>query len=112
MLFLFFMTRLPPGSSRTSTLFSYTSLFRSYGRLARSEGRAHGDGDAGVGPPPHDLVYVHLGAAGLGIVEVAPREDVDGPDPGRGGEIPDIVDRIGVVGGRWGGGVVPEIGRA
>src|SRR3546814_7921995 len=59
------------------------------GRLARSEGRAHGDGDAGVGPPPHDLVDVHLGAAGLGIVEVAPREDVDGPDPGRGGEIPD-----------------------
>src|SRR3546814_1343694 len=35
------MTRRPPRSTRTDTLFPYTTLFRSVGRLAVTVGRDH-----------------------------------------------------------------------
>src|SRR3546814_14061609 len=34
--FFFLMIRRPPRSTRTDTLFPYTTLFRSYGRLLRT----------------------------------------------------------------------------
>src|SRR3546814_13193097 len=37
LLFVFFMIRRPPGSTRTDTLFPYTTLFRSFGQVAISE---------------------------------------------------------------------------
>ena len=41
--------------------------------------RAMEDLEAGVGPPPHELVGVELGTTGVGVVEVAPRQHVDPP---------------------------------
>ena len=50
------------------------------------------DVEPGRRPAPHHLVGVDLGAAGVGIVEIAPGEHVDAPDPGGaqvGGEVVD-----------------------
>src|SRR3546814_12263836 len=38
-LFFFLMIRRPPGSTRTDTLFPYTTLFRSRDRLGREDAR-------------------------------------------------------------------------
>ena len=32
------------------------------------------------GPPPHELVGVHFRTAGIGIIEVPPRQAMDSPD--------------------------------
>jgi hypothetical protein len=45
--------------------------------VSRSERRTDRDLEASFGPEAGDLFGVHLGSAGLGIVEVAPREHVD-----------------------------------
>src|SRR3546814_8764551 len=51
--FLFLMIRRPPGSTRTDTLFPYTTLFRSRA-AGRQEHRlpAPGFGDRALGPQP------------------------------------------------------------
>src|SRR3546814_4166422 len=41
--FFFLMIRRPPRSTRTDTLFPYTTLFRSPGELPQREHRAHSD---------------------------------------------------------------------
>ena len=46
-------------------------------RMAGRERRPEVDLDPRRGPAPGDLVGVQLGATGLGIVEVAPRQEVD-----------------------------------
>ena len=57
------------------------------------------DVDAGLGPQPGDGGGVHLGAAGLDVVEVAPGQHVDAAEAGRGGEVADLRDaRPGAVG--------------
>ena len=43
--------------------------------------RAVQDVEPGGCPSPHELVGVHLGASGVGIVEIAPCQHVDAPDP-------------------------------
>src|SRR3546814_18015689 len=40
-LFFFLMIRRPPRSTRTDTLFPYTTLFRSDGRLRQAEAQGH-----------------------------------------------------------------------
>src|SRR3546814_5678303 len=48
--FFFLMIRRPPRSTRTDTLFPYTTLFRSASRARRSSARyAHGDRSASSG---------------------------------------------------------------
>jgi hypothetical protein len=41
-----------------------------------------GDLQAGRGRPAHELVGMHLGSAGIGVVEVAPGQHVDLAHPG------------------------------
>ena len=47
-----------------------------------------------VGPERGDPIDVDLGAAGLGIVQIAPGQDVHAPQTGGIGEVGDDVDRI------------------
>jgi hypothetical protein len=51
-------------------------------KLARwaDRGAAVGDVQTPGSPAAEHLVVVHLGAAGLGVVEIAPRERVDASD--------------------------------
>src|SRR3546814_11631423 len=53
LLFFFLMIRRPPRSTRTDTLFPYTTLFRSFRRYFRVSG---GNGRAVLmdAPPPHE----------------------------------------------------------
>src|SRR3546814_3780520 len=53
----FLMIRRPPRSTRTDTLFPYTTLFRSF-RVARAQRRDHQE--AGVGLGHHDALLDHL----------------------------------------------------
>src|SRR3546814_10960747 len=65
------MIRRPPRSTRTDTLFPYTTLFRS-----------HGDPPgAGVGPEPRHVVRV----AALELVALVQAQHDVSPDPGDGG---------------------------
>src|SRR3546814_20128563 len=81
--FFFLMIRLPPTSTRTDTLFPYTTLFRSV--QARSGGRRHVLGDNAFG-------YAQsLGATPLGM---AHRQDV----------LQDRFDHVCSKQGRWDGG--------
>src|SRR5207245_10738513 len=63
---------------------------------------AHGDLGAGLGPALRDLGGVDLGAARLGIVEVAPREDADPPEARLRGDVAELGNG-GVVVHRQGG---------
>src|SRR3546814_3173273 len=55
MFFFFLMIRRPPRSTRTDTLFPYTTLFRSVRRLFLGLGRA-ADGDRRLGVHRHQIV--------------------------------------------------------
>ena len=48
-------------------------------------------------PERGDVRGVDLGAAGLGIVEIAPREDRDAAQPGAGGDVAELGDDVAVV---------------
>src|SRR3546814_3627487 len=52
MLVFFLMIRRPPRSTRTDTLFPYTTLFRSHGPLAGAERRRRGRRDPGAAAVP------------------------------------------------------------
>src|SRR3546814_16638518 len=54
-LFFFLMRRRPPRSTRTDTLFPYTTLFRSPG--ARGRGRPASDRSRGHGPLRHRISH-------------------------------------------------------
>ena len=49
--------------------------------------RPHDDVDAGGRPASGDLGGMDLRAAGLDVIEVAPRQDVHPPQPGGGGHV-------------------------
>jgi hypothetical protein len=66
-------------------------------RLALGPRGAHGDLDACGRPQLRHLGDVQLGTAGLDVVEVAPREDVDAADARRGGEVSDFRHGVGEV---------------
>src|SRR3546814_14436953 len=71
-LFFFLMIRRPPRSTRTDTLFPYTTLFRSDGLAAghrgvQGEGRV---GLAGVAAPPVRLARVRGDLLGVVAVEL------------------------------------------
>ena len=67
--------------------------------MALGERGAHGDVDARPRPKPADVGGVDLGAAGLDVVEVAPRHHVDVPEAGFGGEVADLRGGVGGDGG-------------
>src|SRR3546814_1656373 len=50
--FFFLMTRRPPRSTRTDTLFPYTTLFRSGGHLREAARQCRGQGLSRPCPPP------------------------------------------------------------
>src|SRR3546814_13518104 len=59
--FFFLMTRRPPRSTRTDTLFPYTTLFRSTPRIAREAGGKDTEiGDTRMGASPAEM---HAGLA-------------------------------------------------
>src|SRR3546814_10396102 len=76
------MIRRPPRSTRTDTLFPYTTLFRSHAACCRP-GLGNGIAAFGLGRGGED----HLGNAGLDRVETAPQHLVIVPDlPAREGD--------------------------
>src|SRR3546814_14784214 len=74
--FFFFMIRLPPRSTRTDTLFPYTTLFRSRPRPLAAAPPADAAARAVADPLQGDVVAVGLAGAG--------RRDVAGPVAGAG----------------------------
>lgn len=60
------------------------------------------DVEAALGPPPHEVIGVDLGSAGIGVVEIAPCQDVDAFDTGPA----DLVDGFGEISRH--GGIVPS----
>ena len=64
------------------------------GRVSRRVRRSHRDLDARLSPQRGDGRGVYLRAAGLGIVEVAPREHAHAPESGAGGEISEPLDNL------------------
>src|SRR3546814_13785229 len=70
MIFFFLMIRRPPRSSRTDTLFPYTTLFRSLeaGGVVRGEAEVAGEGQApadAAGGVAAELLVVVVAHAGL-----------------------------------------------
>src|SRR3546814_14155542 len=63
------MRRRPPRSTRTDTLFPYTTLFRSLDRVLRSSGWRLGDviGDGGAAPPDRTVGARRRIAEGLAL---------------------------------------------
>src|SRR3546814_7095500 len=64
------MIRRPPRSTRTDTLFPYTTLFRSLDRIQR-----FGQPDAGQGVLALDRRHRNGGRQGIGIVRVVVRSE-------------------------------------
>src|SRR3546814_13113372 len=70
------MIRRPPRSTRTDTLFPYTTLFRSLGREDQVPGRRHGqefgqpfdDAEDDRGQPDHRRIPSSGGGAGEGLM--------------------------------------------
>src|SRR3546814_13859399 len=63
-LFFFLMIRRPPRSTRTDTLFPYTTLFRSLGGSAGTSVRLRLDGNGSIGigqaPPSTSAIGIHV----------------------------------------------------
>src|SRR3546814_16629371 len=101
------MTRLPLRSTRTDTLFPYTTLCRSIAALAAIADRQHarnaqvGGGGIGIGLGARGLVggaiSAEVGLFGIGDREIGAGDDV-GPGSGDGGE--SFADRKSVVSGK------------
>src|SRR3546814_2595948 len=66
------MIRRPPRSTRTDTLFPYTTLFRSRGQADRRHRLARGAGDAGAGRCRRRGCAAQPGAAGAACGPVLP----------------------------------------
>src|SRR3546814_2732833 len=63
-LFIFFMIRRPPRSTRTDTLFPYTTLFRSPGSTGRPASAIRGSSRFPAGSAGPDLRWPRRGSAG------------------------------------------------
>src|SRR3546814_20443540 len=72
MFFFFLMIRRPPRSTRTDTLFPYTTLFRSYVNFNRNVGRRFKAGD---GVPDADLLGPAKGFTYIGPELIALQKD-------------------------------------
>src|SRR3546814_4802217 len=71
------MIRRPPRSTRTDTLFPYTTLFRSVGKVGHRVGIGADEGDLLQGRPPHI-------EAALAVAEADVEDDSAGGHPARG----------------------------
>src|SRR3546814_10313417 len=80
-LFFFLMIRRPPRSTRTDTLFPYTTLFRSLGGSAGTSVRLRIDGNGSIGigqaPPSTSAIGIHVtDASWIGRAVDTPRLDL------------------------------------
>src|SRR3546814_4081087 len=84
LLVFFLMIRRPPRSTRTDTLFPYTTLFRSAQANSRRAAAARRSGTGGCGSCPHLLCVAALAEAFAqrreSIAHSAPHENGEGRD--------------------------------
>src|SRR3546814_10830389 len=72
------MTRRPPRSTRTDTLFPYTTLFRSLGLELAVHLGAEDDGEGGDGQPQHEHDHGADAAVGLHVAAEVRHVDREG----------------------------------